>query len=78
MDQEKLMWERWGLSRVKYVVQIDKRDVLHEMEEYLYTPLQKLAVGKILRTSRPDRSATRGQTVKKVTTTLIQKNWPLE
>jgi hypothetical protein len=43
------------------------------MEEYLYTPLQKLAVGKILRTSRPDRSATRGQTVKKVTTTLIQK-----
>jgi hypothetical protein len=32
-----------------------KRDVLHELEEYLWPTIQKLAVGKILRTSRSDR-----------------------
>jgi hypothetical protein len=54
-----------------------KRDALHEME-CLKPTLQKLVVGKILRTSRLDRSTTCGQTVKKVTTTLIQTFRPLE
>jgi hypothetical protein len=55
------------LSRVKYAVEMAKSHLLHEMKEYLYSTLQKLAVGKILRISRSDRSATHGQTAKKVT-----------
>jgi hypothetical protein len=35
MDQERLVCEGRGLSRVKYVVQMSKRDILHEMDGYL-------------------------------------------
>jgi hypothetical protein len=55
-----------------------KRDILHEMEEYLYPTLQKLTVGKILRTWRSDRSAIHGQTAKELTATFKSKFWPLE
>jgi hypothetical protein len=36
MDEEMLVWERRGLSRVKYTVEMAKRVVLHELEEYIY------------------------------------------
>jgi hypothetical protein len=80
MDQEMLVWGRRGLSRVKYAVKIAKRPILHEMDEYLYPTLQKLAVGKILRISRSDRGATHGQTTTTVTTTFSKnidhwKSW---
>jgi hypothetical protein len=35
MDQERLVCEGRGLSKVKYAVQMAKRAFLHEMEEYL-------------------------------------------
>jgi hypothetical protein len=35
MDQGMLMWEGRGLSNVKYVVEMAKRDILHELDEYL-------------------------------------------
>jgi hypothetical protein len=35
MNQGMLVWEGRGLSRVKYAVEMDKRDVLYEMEEDL-------------------------------------------
>jgi hypothetical protein len=35
MDQERLVCEGRELSRVKYVVQMAKRDILHEMDGYL-------------------------------------------
>jgi hypothetical protein len=39
MDQERLVCEGRGISKVKYVVQIAKSTILHEMEEYLaHTP----------------------------------------
>jgi hypothetical protein len=50
MEQGKLVCEGRGLSRVKYAVQMVKRNILHEMVVYLYPTLQKLAVGKILPT----------------------------
>jgi hypothetical protein len=50
-----------------------KRDVLHELEEYLYPTLQNLAVGKILCTSRSDHSATHGQTIMEVTIINLKK-----
>jgi hypothetical protein len=67
MNQGMLVWGRGGLSRVKYVVEMAKRPILHEMDAYLYPTLQKLAIGKILRTSRSDGSTTRGQTTTTVT-----------
>jgi hypothetical protein len=35
MDQERLVCEGRGLSKVKYDVQMAKSYILHEMEEYL-------------------------------------------
>jgi hypothetical protein len=35
MDQERLVCEGRGLLKVKYIVQMAKRAILHEMEEYL-------------------------------------------
>jgi hypothetical protein len=55
MDQERLVCEGRGLSKVKYAVQMAKSTILHEMEEYLYHTLQKLAIRKILHTWRSDR-----------------------
>jgi hypothetical protein len=50
MDQRTLVRGIEGLKNVKYVVQMAKRDVLHEMDGYLYPTLQKLVVGKFLHT----------------------------
>jgi hypothetical protein len=55
MDQYGLVCGREGLKNVKCVVQMTKRYILHEMDEYLYLTLQKLVVGKILRIWRSDR-----------------------
>jgi hypothetical protein len=35
MDQGMLVWEGWGLSRVKYAVEMAKRAILYEVDEYL-------------------------------------------
>jgi hypothetical protein len=35
MDKERLVCEGRGLSKVKYVVQMAKRAILHKIEEYL-------------------------------------------
>jgi hypothetical protein len=35
MDQERLVCEGRDLSRVKYVVEMAKREILYEMDEYL-------------------------------------------
>jgi hypothetical protein len=47
MDQGKLMCEGSGLSRVKYVVQMTKKAILHKMDGYFYPTLQKLAIEKV-------------------------------
>jgi hypothetical protein len=50
-----------------------KRDVVHELEEYLYPTLQNVAVGKILCISRSDHITIRGQTDTTVTTIILKK-----
>jgi hypothetical protein len=35
MDQGMLVWEGRELPRVKYAVEMAKRDILHKMDEYL-------------------------------------------
>jgi hypothetical protein len=35
MDQERIVYEGRGLSRVKYDVKMVKRGILHEMDVYL-------------------------------------------
>jgi hypothetical protein len=70
MDQGKLMCEGRGLSRVKYVVQMTKKAILHKMDGYFYPTLQKLAIEKFLHTWRSYRSSIHGQTVTIVTCTF--------
>jgi hypothetical protein len=35
MNQERLVCEQRGLSKVKYIIQMIKRDILHEMDKYV-------------------------------------------